>query len=259
MCALVAAVTAVTYYRLPPGGTYNFFDTGFSGAVSRLITYANFPVAIIAIALVGATTRGRLAWISIALCAVAFIPGVVSQDDLTAQWVNLPAVAGVALALWLTWGAPRRPAPPLGRARLTIIVVTTLWSIPWMIADMGLYAQDIPLLGAVIRSRQPTPGDPALPSVHRGLHEGLFGLMLVVTALVLSVRRQPTWLSYYLALMFCYGLAVSFNDGWDEQVVKRGWTSNMFPSVLSPKLSLAWLVLVLAAVVVQRRWFARAP
>ena len=55
MYGLVAAVTAVTYWRLPAGGTYNFDDTGASGAASRVISYLNFPVAIAAIAIVAMT------------------------------------------------------------------------------------------------------------------------------------------------------------------------------------------------------------
>jgi hypothetical protein len=258
MCALVAAVTAVTYYRLPAGSTYHFDDSGLSGAVSRLISYANFPVALIAIAVVWATVRGRLALLSIGLCAVVAVPGVVSQDDLTASWWNLPATVGVLLAVWLTWPAPPRRDPPLGAARWWIIGLTALWSVPWMLASVGLYAQDAPLLGHVIRSRQPTPGEPGLASVHLGLHEGLFGLMLVITGLLLSRRRGlATALSFYLALMTCYGIAVAANDGWNEQFVKRGWTDTQLPSVLQPKPSLAWLTLILAALAVQRFWFAR--
>jgi hypothetical protein len=258
MCALVGAATVVTYWRLPPGATYHFEDTGASGAASRLISYLNFPVALIAIAVVGAVSRGRLAWLAIALCAVVAVPGVVDQDDLTANWANAPAVVGVALAVWLTWWAPARREPPLGRARRRIIALLALWSVPWMIAAVGLYAQDFPLLGHVIRSRQPTPGKPDLASVHLGLHEGLFGLMLVVAALLLSARRVPAVLSLYLALMFCYGLAIAVNDGWNEQVVKRGWTSHNIPSVLQPKVSLAWLALLVAALAVERFWFARS-
>jgi hypothetical protein len=258
MCALVGVATAVTYWRLPPGATYHFDDTGASGAASRIVSYLNFPVALIAIALVGAVARGPLAWLAIALCAVVAIPGVVDQADLTASWANAPAAAGVVLALWLTWWAPSRREPPLGRARRRVIAVLAIWSVPWMIAAVGLYAQDIPLLGHVIRARQPTPGEPDLASVHLGLHEGLFGLMLAVTALLLSTRRVPALLSLYLALMFCYGVAVSFNDGWNEQVVKRGWTSHSLPSVLEPKVSLAWLALLVAAFAVERFWFSRS-
>jgi hypothetical protein len=254
----VGLATAVTYWRLPPGSTYHFDDTGWSGAGSRLVSYLNYPVALAAIAVVGAVSRGRLAWLAIALCAVVAAPGVVSQDDLTASWANAPAVAGVVLAVWLTWWSPApRRRVPLGSLRLTLIGLLAVWSLPWVIAALGLYAQDLPLAGSVIRSRQPTPGDPQLASVHLGLHEGLFGVMLAVTALVLSARRLPTPLSLYLSLLFCYGVAVTANDGWNEQVVKRGWVHTKIPSVLTPSLSAAWAVLLVSALAVHMLWFHR--
>jgi hypothetical protein len=83
--------------------------------------------------------------------------------------------------------------------------------------------------------------------------------MLVTAALVLSTRRRPPLISLYLALMFCYGVAISVNDGWNEQIVKRGWTSHNIPSVLEPKVSLGWLALLVAALAVERFWFSRAP
>jgi hypothetical protein len=258
MYGAVAVATAVTYWRLPPGSTYHFDDTGWSGAGSRLVSYANYPVALGAIALVGAVSRGRLAWLAIALCAVVAAPGVVSQDDLTATWANAPALAGVALAIWLTWWSPpQRRRVPLGTLRVALIGLIAVWSLPWVIAALGLYAQDVPLLGDVIRARQPTPGDPHLASVHLGLHEGLFGGMLAVTALVLSARRMPAVLSLYLSLLLCYGLAVSANDGWNEQVVKRGWVDTQIPSVLTPSLSLAWAVVLASALAVHLLWFQR--
>src|SRR5690242_21856557 len=81
MCGLVAAVTAITYWRLPAGATYHFDDTGPSGAASRLISYLNFPVALIAIALVGAAVRGPMAWAAIVLCAAVALPGVVRSEE----------------------------------------------------------------------------------------------------------------------------------------------------------------------------------
>src|SRR5438552_12441386 len=258
MYAAVGVATAVTYWRLPPGSTYHFDDTGWSGAASRLVSYANFPVALAAIAVVGAVSRGRLAWLAIALCAVVAVPGVVSQDDLTASWANAPAVAGVVLAVWLTWWSPpQRRRVPLGSLRVWLIGLLAVWSLPWIIAAVGLYAQDLPLAGSLIRSRQPTPGEPHLASVHLGLHEGLFGVLLAVTALVLSARRLPLALSLYLSLLLCYGVAVSANDGWNEQVVKRGWVDTQIPSVLTPKLSAAWAVLLVSAVAVHLLWFHR--
>ena len=258
MYGAVGVATLVTYWRLPPGATYHFDDTGWSGAGSRFVSYSNYPVALAAIALVGAVARGRLAWLAIALCAAVAAPGVVSQDDLTASWANAPAAMGVALAVWLTWWAPPpRRRVPLGSLRVALMGLLAVWSLPWVIAALGLYAQDVPLAGALIRSRQPTPGEPHLASVHLGLHEGLFGMMLAVTALVLSARRLPTPLSLYLSLLFCYGVAVSANDGWNEQVVKRGWVDTQIPSVLTPKLSAAWAVLLVCALAVHLLWFNR--
>ena len=258
MYGVIGVVTLATYWRLPAGSTYHFAGSGWSSGGSRLVSYSNFPVALAAIALVAAVSRGRLAWLAVALCAVVVVPGVVSQDDLTASWWNLPAAAGVALAVWLTWWAPPpRRRVPLGSTRYALTAVLAVWSLPWLIAALGLYAQDLPLAGSLIRSRQPTPGEPHLASVHLGLHEGLFGAMLAVTALVLSARRMPAVISLYLALLLCYGLAVTANDGWNEQVVKRGWSSTQIPSVLTPSLSVAWAVLLAAAVAVHVVWFQR--
>jgi hypothetical protein len=146
---------------------------------------------------------------------------------------------------------------PLGSLRMGLIGLLAVWSLPWVIAAVGLYAQDLPLAGALIRSRQPTPGHPQLASVHLGLHEGLFGVMLAVTALVLSARRLPLALSLYLSLLLCYGVAVSANDGWNEQVVKRGWVHTQIPSVLTPSLTVAWAVLLVSAAAVHLLWFHR--
>src|SRR6476660_2047649 len=105
MCGLVAAVTAVTYWRLPPGATYHFDDTGFSGAASRLISYLNFPVALIAIALVAAVARGTLLWVGISLCAVVGIPGVGRPGGPSPRLAYVPRVNGLGAGFWLALGA----------------------------------------------------------------------------------------------------------------------------------------------------------
>jgi hypothetical protein len=50
---------------------------------------------------------------------------------------------------------------------------------------------------------------------------------------------------------------VSAQDGWNEQVVKRGWTDHRVPNVLEPKLSLAWAGVLIAALAVHFLWFVR--
>jgi hypothetical protein len=133
-----------------------------------------------------------------------------------------------------------------------------------MAAALGLYASDIPAIGVLWNASAPTPGEPDLPSVHRGLHEGLFGAQLAVTALALSrllaaVRPYAlrSGISVYLAVMLCYGVMVTAQDGWNEQVVKRGWTDTGLPNVLTPKLSLAWLGVLIAGALVHSLWFRR--
>jgi hypothetical protein len=271
--------TVVTYTRLPAGGTYNFDATGFTGGgLSRLVSYLNFPVALAALGVIAVITdrehgwRRRVAVAAAVFCAVAAVPGVVSQSDLSAGWANAPAATGVGIALALTvaWArgeaktAPRAAPTRTDRLRVALSVVLIVWSIPWMVASLGFYASDIPGIGGLWRARQPTPGHVSLPSVHRGLHEGLFGAQLAITALILSRRlrsmsasRLRSVLAVFLAVMLCYGVMVTAQDGWNEQIVKRGWTDVGIPNVLTPAASLAWAGLIVAAVCVHVTWFRK--
>ena len=116
----------------------------------------------------------------------------------------------------------------------------------------------MPVLGSLFQTgsyRHQVAGMPPFPpAVHRGHHHGVDGLLLVLSALLLSrtlglvrARALREALSAYLALMFCYGVANIANDFWLEQVVKRDWTSRQIPNVLEPRATVAWGVIVLAA------------
>jgi hypothetical protein len=103
----------------------------------------------------------------------------------------------------------------------------------------------------------PEPGNPHLRAVHLGNHEGIDGVLLAITAVLLirtlgrmarSARR--TVLAAYLSLLLVYGLGVALADGWHEQITKRGWTAWRVPSVLHPSASWAWLVVLVAALLV---------
>jgi hypothetical protein len=54
--------------------------------------------------------------------------------------------------------------------------------------------------------------------------------------------------------MFCYGSANFANDIWIEQVVKRGWTSWEIPNVVQPRVTVAWSLIVIAAVILWALW-----
>jgi hypothetical protein len=189
------------------------------------------------------------AGVATVLCAVTAWPGVVDQDDLDAKLVNLLPALGVALAFVLSLRAPweRVGRLRLDPLRVAIGVVVWLVALEWVAAVLGFYFPGDIFLGEELRRG----GDGALhPAVHLGDHEGLDATLLVTSALILTRLRPRLGVLFVLGLAFVYGLAVEWRDFWFEQVVKRDWTSWTPPQVLTPRLSLAWVTLVLLAVVV---------
>ena len=277
--AVVPAVI-VTYARLMPGSTYHFNATGIvEGGLSRTLTDLNYPVAMAALPLaaisfarLGGRRIGAWSLAAVCLCLVAFLPGVNSVDDLTARWINVPAAVGCVIALVVSAVAVRELGPSLapGRngwdvLRIVLAVPVLLWSVPWLFAALGSYASDAPLIGHVYRAHEPTPGEAGLASVHLGLHEGLAGTQMVLTALLLSrllrtIQGRPRLrasISLYLGLLLCYGAVVALNDGWNEQLVKRGTVDFQMPYLLTPKPEIGWALLLLATLGVHLLWFRR--
>jgi len=175
----------------------------------------------------------------------------------------------VVLAGLLLWGLPvRRPGDQL---RVVVAVAAVALALPWIGADLGLSFDRVPVLGSLYQTGElrAQPGVPRLPltwdepwqlgrralhtAVHDGHHHGMDGALLVLSVLLVSrllpsVRgRLRGLLGAYLALMLCYGAGNLANDFWLEQVVKRGWTEWGIPNVTTPKVSIAWGVIVLSA------------
>jgi hypothetical protein len=262
----------VTYSRVPANELYNVSETGLRGGLSRVLVFLGWPTALAAIAVLAITldrflASGRnrraaigLALIAFALCATIVIPGVVDEADLDAKPSNGRAAAGVVLvvvlAIWAagtigTGGATARRRGD--RARVLVAAVLLLVSLPWVFADVGIFLGDIPPLGHVYRSEQiwTSREGERLPSVHFGHHHGMGGMLLVVTALLLSrelVRMRPTslrtTLAVYLSLLMAYGVGNIANDAWYEQVVKRNWTDWAIPDVIRPGLTWMWGLII---------------
>jgi hypothetical protein len=278
---VVAGTVFVTYARLPASDFYNVTGTGVWSGAARLLVLAGWPISLAAIALLAVATDRLLAAAlhrgarravtataiaATVLCATIAVPGVIKQSDLDAKPINLLAGAGVLMALGLTLFAVRRTGVGLmaergrgDRIALWIAIVYILAALPWIFANLGFYVGDVPGLHAVFMSKKvlPEPGHPHLHAVHLGNHEGIDGWLLAVTALLLRpvlAWMRPTRLRAvlggYLALLLAYGVMVSANDGWNEQIVKRGWTSHGLPSVLSPALNYGTAILIVAAVIV---------
>ncbi len=269
--ALVAVAILVTYWRLPPQSLYHTSGGGLVGGTSRVLVFVGFPFALVAV---------PLAWISVArlrtrlaaatailatiLCATIGFPGVIDQADLDARPVNALAGIGALLALGLTAAAWTRggmgDSARFQRSdwlRIVVAVVLVVVALPWIWAELGYYVNDAPVVGDPFIAEQIKPslgGEPSLHAVHLGHHHGLDGILLALTALLLSrvPARMPrsgegTALSIYIAVLLTYGLANALQDGWNEQLVKRGTTDSKLPSVIRPDLSPAWLGIVIGA------------
>jgi hypothetical protein len=273
LLGIVGIEILVTYSRLPAAELYHVSGTGLEAGASRLLVFANFPVALVALAVLGliwARLPGRrarqVAVVSGMLCLPVFWPGVVSQANLDAKPVNAAAAVGVVLTIALcarvawTSGVSLGPWRRSDRGRAAIAAVLVIASLPWFAADLGFFLNGVPLLGHIFQSGPYLPRitglPPFPPAVHHGHHHGMDGLLLVLSALLLSRQvRSIRLLAAYLALMFCYGIGNFANDIWTEQVFKRHWTTWQIPDVLEPRATIAWGVLAVTAAGIW--WLAR--
>lgn len=253
-------VVLVTYARLAPEELYNVSGEGPAGGLSRVLVHLNYPLAIAAVPLV-LLALDRLpsrAWLAgapaIALCALIAVPGVLDETDLDARPVNAVPALGVAIAAGLTVAAVRRhgaslvPPLPGDRARLALAAGLLVAAVPWIAVELGFHVPGDVLLSEEV-------DEDGLAAVHLGHHHGTDGIVLAAVALVLSraaIAGERLAVAYaaLLSLVLAYGLANAVEDGWHEQVAKRGWVEWRFPAVQRPDLSWYWGVIVLAALAV---------
>ncbi len=268
--AVVAVEILVTYWRLAPSELYHVSGSGLEGGASRALVFSNFPTALVAIAVLALLwdrlrgTAADAAVVGVALCAAVFWPGVVDQADLDARPVNVVAAVGVLVAAVLSALVRRRGTRierwhPSDRARVVVAAAALFIGLPWIAAELGFFLDGVPVLGTIFRTERWSSGDQIMPPpvVHHGHHHGMDGVLLVLSALLLSrvvpsVRRSRLRVAIgaYLSLMLAYGAANIANDFWTEQAVKRGWTRWLFPDVLRPSLTIAWGLIVLAAALI---------
>lgn len=260
---VLALVLVVTYTRFDPADLYAVSRDGLAGGLGRALVELNFPIALVAIALVliAVDVLPRAAWWAggpaLVLCAVTAWPGVVDPNDLDARLVNAVPAIGVCIAIALTVAAvrltgasfaPRLPGDPV---RVAVAAVVLVLSLPWLAADLGWYLPG----GIFLTDEIVTEGKETLAAVHIGHHHGLDGALLVVTALVLSRaalrgRRLRSVATGYVALMLAYGAVNFAEDAWHEQLVKRGTLDWKIPSAKVPSLSPVWLVILGLTIVV---------
>jgi hypothetical protein len=256
--ALEVAATLVTYARLPPEALYNVDEAGdLTGGLGRTLVLLNYPIALVAISLAAIAGGPRpLVWAAVALCALTAVPGVVDQGDLDARWVNALPALGVALALALTAAAARQGLRHTRRARgdplrLALAAALLLLALPWLAAELGFHFPGDVFMG----EERSATRDPGIDAVHLGFHHGNGGAFLALAALALSRVPTSRALAAYLSVMLSYGLANALQDGWNEQLWKRGTVDTELPAVLRPQPSWGWLAVVAAAALIYGLWF----
>jgi hypothetical protein len=282
LVGLVALAVCVTYARIPATELYHTSVEGLEGGLGRAVVVLNFPIALIAVGVLGlvadradAPGTDVAGAISVALCAVVAVPGVVEQSDLDAKWVNAIPASGVALAFALTvltamrYGVGENGRVPGDAVRLVLLAVLAIVAAPWIAAELGFYLDDVPGLGFVMAGDVvPEPGAPSLRAVHLGQHHGLDGAVVAASGLLLSRQlgrmRRPRLrvaAGAYFALMLVYGFANVLQDFWLEQLAKRGTVDVSIPTMIQPAASAAWLAILAAAAGVYAllAWTSAAP
>ena len=170
---------------------------------------------------------GWWALLPLALCALIVVPGVVDEGDLDAKWINVVPALGVAIVLVLTAGCPggsaaagdlaRRPPPNRRRRRARPIRAPV---------DLRRARRLLDIPGLACSSRSSSIQGEA--SVHLGEHHGFEGYLLVLTALLLSRQLPDAAPERPRRVPLAddpVRLGNMLNDGWNEQIVKRGWTA----------------------------------
>jgi hypothetical protein len=265
LIVLDAAAVIATYSRFPAADLYNVSHSGIEAGFGRELVALNFPFALVGIALVGLAwprLRGPLRLLgvaAIALCAVVYF--AVDQSNLDAKPLNAVPALGLALAVALVFavGVPSVPRSGRGdRVRIGLAALLCFFCAPLIAAELGFFLDGVPALGRLFETARLTtqPGVAGLhPAVHHGVHHGWEASMLALTALAFSRLPRPRVLDAYLALMLAYGVANLVNDDWLEQVVKRGWTRDQVPSVLTPAANWGWAAVLVGAAAVWWLWF----
>jgi hypothetical protein len=265
LVVLDGIAVVATYSRFPANDLYNVHHSGIAAGLGRELVALNFPFALVGIALVGLVwprLQGRLRLVgvaAIALCAVVYFS--VDQANLDAKPLNAVPTLGlaVAVALVLSFGVPAVPRNTRGdRVRTGLAAFLVFFASPLVAAELGFFLDGVPVLGRLFETGRLTtqPGVSALHhAVHHGQHHGWEGTMLALTALALSRLPRPRILDAYLALMLAYGIGNLVNDDWLEQVVKRGWTNDEMPSVLTPAANWGWAAVLVGAAAIWFLWF----
>jgi hypothetical protein len=142
---------------------------------------------------------------------------------------------------------------------ITAYLALCFLSSPWILALVGVYVSDVPLLSSIFLGRQPFPVGGSIASVHLGQHHGWDGFALITMAFLIGrLLSHPRKLanvkarsvvaggSVYLAT---FGAIAWAEDFLNEQVLKRGIVTPIY-DIVREIYDFLWLDLVLAVIAI---------
>ena len=148
-------------------------------------------------------------------------------------------------------------------SRLVLLAVITFFSLPWILAIVGIYVSNVPGLNLIFLGAQSIDGHPA---VHLGRHHGADAYFFAVFAIIMSVSLDSP---YYLktkisrsiiagaiAFMSMYAIIAGFEDGLNEQLLKRGIDVIIYPFFAEAYSStISWVIIAMISFLVIILWF----
>jgi len=114
------------------------------------------------------------------------------------------------------------------------IIIFCFFSLPWILCKVGIYISDVPLLNLIFLGQQSYEGH---PSVHLGDHHGFGGWyfvtivwVLVYTRLIDKIQKPQVkkFIIFGLSFLYYYGMIQVLEDGFNEQLAKRGMVIGIY-------------------------------
>ncbi|MHA1829578.1 MAG: hypothetical protein ACTSX6_13140 [Candidatus Heimdallarchaeaceae archaeon] len=136
-----------------------------------------------------------------------------------------------------------------------VIILLTIFALPWLFAHIGVYISDIPLLKLIFVAELPADNSFNV-TVHLGNHHGMDGYLISLMSVLMiykwlaSFIENRTRISYiiFFSLIQSYGLYLFIEDFTSEQLF-RFFGKEILPQASFPQGDLASLIILILALV----------
>ena len=191
---LDAVAILVTYSRLPAHELYHVSGSGLEGGLSRVLVDSNFPTALVAIAILLVLIDRLPGLRAVAVAGDRVVhAGVLARRRRRGEPRRAPGERDRGASVCSLHSSCRCSAGSDGWSRNArgdgfrdvIGTAAVLVSLPWLFAELGFFLDRVPLLDRVFETGEYRTRGMEV-AVHHGHHHGLDGVLLLLTAILLS-------------------------------------------------------------------------